>query len=151
MFKEGWKDKFMSVVRDKFVSKLYQKNIHFESTEVTSGSFQVKSNELRIKDHAGARYNSFDDMINDLADDVFDMTDVGEGDRGKAETYEPIPASFMNNMRDWVEHKKLPNNPSEQMRINALKGRERQAAIDQIVRRIWKAKNNTKFIRTYSG
>tara|TARA_R110002020_G_scaffold363779_3_gene576082 strand:- start:1527 stop:1979 length:453 start_codon:yes stop_codon:yes gene_type:complete len=150
MFKEGWKDKFMSIVKDKFVSKLYQKNIHFESTEVTSGSFQVKSNELRMKDHAGAKYNNFDDMINDLSDDVFDMGDVGEGDRG-SDVYDPIPASFMNNMRDWVEHKKLPKNTSEQMRINKLKGRERQAAIDEIVRRIWKAKNNTKFIRTYSG
>ena len=37
MFKEGWKYTFMSVVSDKCVSKLNQKNMHFEYIEVKSG------------------------------------------------------------------------------------------------------------------
>lgn len=150
-FVGNWQNEFLEDVKEILEKKLAAKNIHYKLSEVVGGEFSLESDEIMFKDIGFADFDDFDDLMDFVTEDYIVMDDEFKEDRQGMRGVPPMPHAFRVNMYQWVEETKLPKNPDEKERIDALSPSDRHIAIMQIVGRIWEARQRLKFIREFRG
>ena len=141
---------FMSWAKGKLTSAFKSKNMQFEASEVKEdGSFEIKSDEITMKESHHDTFDTPEEMMDYISEDVIEYgEDILEVNVGGVPQ---MPQDYQDRIISWIEDVKFDEDENEDMdsntreeiqKINAMTDSQAYRGKMAIAKRIWVARWN---------